>query len=318
MGRVLLLAILGAVLGGCVDMDALAKSYAERDVVEKVGVLAHLDIAWPNSTAAFRRALAYFKAEGVAQVIVLGDPTRNGYANQREVYAAACRETLRGAKTPQVVETADPYTYAGIRFTGLGRLALTDQLCVQPLTGKTVNAGSMHGITISELFVKADPKTVARWNESAQGLLVLRRASGLTVRRLDFSESLPAEIGPAWEVDANGLIATQEGRAAPEFWPDTVVSAVRGYDAKGNPIYTLRWPPVLAKHTGARAFSYDVSIGNEVIRRVQSEGFFLPESRDAAAVKCLLWADEFGGQVPRFGITPISSMGKRGPTVWSR
>lgn len=318
MGRVLLLAILGVILGGCVDMDALAKSYAERDVVEKVGVLAHLDIAWPNSTAAFRRALAFFKAEGVAQVIVLGDPTRNGYANQREVYAAACREALRGAKTPQIVEAADPYTYAGIRFTGFGRLALTDQLCVQPLTGKTVNAGSMHGITISELFVKADPKTAARWDESAQGLLVLRRASGLTVRRLDFSERLPAEIGPAWEVDANGLIVTREGRAAPEFWPDTVVSAVRGYDAKGNPIYTLRWPPVLAKHTGERAFSYDVLLGDKVVCRLQSRGFHLPEDRDSESVACIIREDALEGRPPRFGITPVSALGQSGKTVWSR
>lgn len=306
-----------AFLAGCDNFDTLRKWQSERGVREKVGVLANLDIAWPDSTKPLMRALGHFRTERVAKVVILGDPTKDGFANQRKVFDEAWRKAFAGETAPELVMADDPHEYAGIRFTGRGRFPLTDLLCAHPSDGRLVNAGSMHGIRVSDIFVRQDGATAGRIAASAQGLLVLAREDGLEIRRLDFSGPTAEEVGPPWRVDREGMILS-EADAIPKFWPDTIVDVTLGYEKNGRRMYTVRWPPVLAKHTGARAFSYDVSIGNEVIRRVQSEGFFLPESRDAAAVKCLLWADEFGGQVPRFGITPISSMGKRGPTVWSR
>jgi len=306
-------------LTGCENMDTVRTYLAERGVREKIGILAHLDIAWPDSTKAFVRALSYFREAQVDKIVILGDPTKNGYENQRQVFELAWHKAFAGEMPPERVMSEDPYVYEGINFTGKGlfRYSLTDLLCVHPRNGRTVNAGSMHGIAVSDVFDKQENAVIARMGASAQGLLVLAREEGLEIRRLDFSGAIPEEVGPPWRVDRAGMIDSEEDQV-PRFWEDTRVDVTPGYDAKGQRVYTVRWPPVLAKHTGARAFSYDVSVGNRVVRRVQSSGFFLPESRDTDAVKCCLLADEFGEEIPRFGITPISSMGKLGPTIWSR
>jgi len=304
-------------LAGCDSFHALSKWADERDIREKVGVLANLDITWPDSTKPLVRALTHFREQGVAKVVILGDPTKDGYADQRKAFEAAWGRAFAGCAAPERVMAEDPYAYRGIRFTGQGRFPLTDLLCVHPRNGRLVNAGSMHGIKVSEAFVKQDGGTVGRMASSAQGLLVVARDEGMEIRRLDFSGSVVEEVGPPWRVDREGMIES-EADGVPKFWEDTLVNVTMGYEKDGRRMLTVRWPPVLARHTGARAFSYDVTVGKEVIRRVQSEGFFLPESRDAAAVRCYLWADEFGDKIPSFGITPISSLGKRGPTIWSR
>ena len=305
------------VLAGCSGLGALQEWQSGLGVRERVGILAHLDIAWPESTKPFLRALAHFREQRVDKVVILGDPTKNGYPNQRQVFEAAWARAFAGVTPPQLVLADDPYEYGGVKFTGWGRYPLTDLLCVHPRNGRIVNAGSMHGFKLSEGFDRLSGPSAARAGGSAQGLMVVARDEGLEVRRLDFSGADAEEVGPPWRVDREGMIEAEKD-TAPKFWDDTVVTVTPGYDAKGRRIYTVRWPPVLATHTGVRAFSYDVSVGDRVVRHVQSEGFFLPESRDSAAVKCCLPADEFGEGVPRIGITPISSMGKRGPTVWSR
>lgn len=304
-------------LGGCADFATLEKRYRERDVEEKIGVLAHLEINWPKSTAAFARALDFYRSEEVDAVVVIGDPTQNGYANQLKVFEDAFQAAFRDGKAPRLIRAEDPYEYGGIRFTDQGRYPLTDLLCAQPLTGKQINVGSMHGIEISKIFQLQDKRTLAQMRESAQGLLVLRRAEGLTVRRLDFSGAIAEDVGSPWEVDATGLIRDSAAERAPEFWDDTTISVVRGYDKVGEVIYTVRWPPVLAKHTGARAFNYDVLVGKKIIRRVQSRAFYLPESRETSAVLTVVYEKELNGAAPRFGVRPISSLGLAGRTVWS-
>lgn len=310
-GKLLLVLLFAALFAGCENLLTF-----EPTPKEKVGVLANLDITWPKSTGALRRALAHFKAEKVSKVIIVGDPTKNGYKNQQEVFQAAWNESFRGTKAPELVLSADPAEFRGIKFTGKGRFPLTDLLCVHPLTGKRINAGSMRGIEVSGIFDKPDQRTISRIVESAQGLLVSVFDDGMKVARLDFSGNSAVEVGPAWEVDNEGLIHAETARA-PEFWADTRVSVVRGYDKVGNYVYTVRWPPVLAKYTGARAFSYDVSVGKKVIRRVQSRGFFLDEARDAESVSCIITQAEIGDAEPKFGVTPISSLGYRGKTVWT-
>lgn len=315
MKRIPLAAVL--LLTGCLDFAALEKSYSERDVLEKVGIVSHLDIAWPNSAAALRRAIDFYNREGIDELIVLGDPTRNGYPAQHQVVRDTINIKWNRGAPPKITMAADSYEWQGITWTNEGRYPLTDLMCVQPLDGKRINVGSMHGIEVSPLFLKHEQRTVARQQSSAQGLLVMRRKEGLTVKRMDFSGKTAAEVGPAWEVDASGLIHLKEGEKAPEFWPDTRISVVKGYDKVGNVLYTVRWPPVLAKHTGERAFSYEVSVGGKVLRYVQSHGFFLPESEDGSSVACIIAEAELHGAEPRFGVTPVSSMGLAGKTVYS-
>lgn len=303
---------LALVAAGCAP---LARVVSERGVRERVGVLANLDIGWERSTGPLLRALAYFREQGVDKVVVLGDPTKNGYPNQRAVFEAAWRKAFRGATPPERLLAPSELAFGGVTFTGEGRLPLTDLLCVHPRDGRRVNAGSMRGIAVSGVFDRQDRATVAGIASSAQGLLVLVRDDGMEIRRLDFSSRVAEEVGPPWRVDRAGRLSS-EGDAVPQFWADTRIDVTPGYDAKGRAVYTVRWPPVLARHTGARAFSYDVSKGDKVVRRVQSAGFFLPESRDGAAVTCVIPVADVEGVEGRFGVTPLSSLGRRGATVW--
>lgn len=309
----LLSCLLATLVSGCAPLSQLI---ADRGVRERVGVLSHLDITWESSTRPLARALAYYRSAGAETVIILGDPTRNGSARQRAVFEAAWKKAFAGAPEPKLVLADDPYAFCGLSFTGVGRLSLTDLLCVHPRNGRMVNAGSMHGIAVSKLFEPQPPHAATAMAASAQGLFVLVRDEGLEIRRLDFSTDDVEEVGAPWRVDREGLIDS-EADAVPRFWADTHVDVTPGYDAKGRPMYTVRWPPVLSCHTGARAFSYDVQVGEKVIRRVQSAAFHRAETKDGAAIRCAILASELGEASPRFGITPVSSLGRRGETVWS-
>ena len=283
-------------------------------VREKVGVLAHTDISWPNSTVALKLALAFYRAENVDRIVFLGDPTKDGYKNQWEIFEQVWNRAFKGVTPPKrVIAEEFSYEIAGIGFTGHGRLSLTDLFCVEPRNGKLVNAGSMHGITTSGVFNKSDASLKGRLASSAQGLLVLVRSGGMTIRRLDFSAATVEDVGAAWEIK-DGLIEA-EGLKPPEFWSDTRLSVIKGYDKQGGVIYTLRWPPILAKFTGERAFSYDILVGDRVVGQAQSNGFYLPESRDKDAVVAIITEAELNGEPPRFGVTPVSSLGKTGRTL---
>ena len=318
MRRILSILLLSFVFAGCESYHALDKWYAERGVVEKIGVLANLEITWPKSAAPLARALSYFREEGVTKVVILGEPTKNGYEDQRRIFENTWREVFRGGTAPARILADDPYLYEGISFTGEGKYPLTDLLCIEPCDGHLVNAGSMHGIAVSEVFLSYDARTKATWQQSAQGLLVLKssgeRGVCLTIRRLDFSNREVREVGPAWTVDHEGVIHGEEN-LEPQFWKDTRLSVVGGYDGKGQRLYTVRWPNILARHTGVRAFSYDVSVGSRVLRRVQSPNFHTSEDADQVAVSCMIYETELNGEEPIFSVTPISSRGKRGAAI---
>lgn len=297
-------------LTGCVALAPTPK--------EKIGVLAHTDITWPNSTVALRKALGYYRAQAVDAIVFLGDPTKDGYANQREVFESAWNAAFKGVKSPRrIIAESGRHEIGGITFTNEGRYPLVDLLCIYPLDGKTIKAGSMRGFEVFDIYKKQPQKALAAMKSSAQGLLVSVLDGGLAVRRLDFSDKIAEPVGPDWTVDS-GLLIHAEGASAPEFWDDTTITVIRGYDAKGNPIYTVRWPPVLARHTGERAYSYNLMVGKRLIARVQSPTFYLPESRDLAAISIVVSEEELQGAEPKFGVVPVSSLGKKGHTVWSK
>lgn len=301
--------LLALFLAGCVSFAPAPKA--------KVGVLAHTEITWPNSTGPLQKALAYYRSEAVDEVVLLGDPTKNGYANQLEVFKSAWNAAFKGARAPKLtIAESGNHEIGGITFTNLGRYPLTDLLCVYPFNGRKIDAGSMCGFEVSDVFEKQGTKAQAAFRASAQGLLVSVYADSLSVERLDFSGKLVEAVGPAWTVDSDSLIHA-EGAEAPQFWHDTLVSVVRGYDAKGNPVYTVRWPPVLARHTGERAYSYNVMVGKRVLRRVLSPNFHLPESHDSGSIFVIIPEEELKGAEPRFGVVPVSSLGKKGNAVWS-
>lgn len=296
-------------LTGCVAFAPTPKA--------KIGVLAHTEITWPNSTAALMRSLAYYKAQNVDEIVFLGDPTKDGYANQREVFSAAWTAAFKGVRAPKltIAETGS-HEIGGITFTNEGRYPLVDLLCVYPLNGRKISAGSMRGFEVAAIFEKQPPQAAGAIKSSAQGLLVSVLDSTLSIERLDFSGKTAEAVGAAWTVDSE-LMIHAEGAKAPEFWDDTTISVFRGYDAKGNVVYTVRWPPVLARHTGERAYSYNVMVGRRVVARVQSTAFYLPESRDSAAVSIVIPESDLKGAEPKFAVVPVSSLGKKGRPVWS-
>lgn len=318
-----LLTIMFLAFAGCDNMVTLSRYQEELHTIEKIGVMAHLDITWPKSTGPLKRALAYYRDVGVSTVVILGDPTKDGYKNQREVFDAAWNEVFRSGTAPKLVISKEPYLIGGVVFSGEAKLPLTSQMCVYPLTGNRIYVGSMHGFLVSGEMAARSGSSLGEVRNSAQGLLVHvldYPDEELRVKRLDFSGKTPEEVGSPWMVDRNGVIGysvPSEARA-PEFWADTQITVVRGYDKAGNGQYTVIWPSVLAKFTGSRAFSYEVRVGERVIRRVQSNGFFLPEDRDLDAVSCVVKEDELNGAAPRFGVTPVSSLGEPGKTVWSK
>ena len=106
----------------------------------------------------------------------------------------------------------------------------------------------------------------------------------------------------------------------------------RGQDKEG-PFYTVIWPAVQKRFTGARARSYEVEAQFDgadaakprphlVRKSVLSDGFFLAEERDVGGVKCVVRFAELPsarGALSRvvFAVTPIGAYGKRGRPVRS-
>lgn len=284
-----------------------------------MGVLSHTDITWPNSTRALELALKFYRDEKVDRVVFIGEPTKNGYPDQRKVFRNLWQKVFARSDTPRMEIVQESFDCAGVKFVANGRLALTDLLCVHPANGKRINVGSMRGVEISDYFMKYPGSQHAKAKSSAQGVLVVRYDDSMIIRRLDFTGKAAEDVGPAWKVGADGMIVS-EAKLRPRFWEDTEIAVLPGYDLSGNKVLTIRWPSVLSRHTGARAFSYEVEIVNQrgvkKVYRVQSRGFYLPESRDLEAVSLPVTYD--GVNSGEVSITPISSLGLRGDPIKKR
>lgn len=316
MKKILTVAVLA--FSGCIQNGSGFGFFRGSVDLERIAVFAHTEITWKNSAGALRKALAYCRAEDVSRVVFLGDPTKNGYSDQRRVFREVWNEAFAGCpRIPELVVSEDPYRYEGISFTGKGKLALTDLLCVHPADGRKVNVGSMRGIDVSAMFVKLPGSAARRASESAQGVIVVRRKDSLAVKRLDFSGRNPREVGPPWVVGADGRIQSS-ARERPLFWKDTGISVIPGYGSDGARLLTVRWPSVLARYNGARAFSYELKISSanpksDRVYNIQSTGFFLPEEDDVGAVSVSVPRDGLNDVVVT--VTPISSLGLRGDPV---
>lgn len=110
-------------------------------------------------------------------------------------------------------------------------------------------------------------------------------------------------------------------------WNDTRLIVTCG-TANGIEVFKVMWPPVLAKFTGERAFSYEVEALNceedrgdgAVVKRIYvlSPRFHLSEDRDNLPVFCNFYATDFpSGTRVRFAVTPVSSTGARGARITS-
>lgn len=206
-------------------------------------------------------------------------------------------------------------------FHSDGKMALTDELCWFPRTSVRINAGSLSGITL-----KPGYEPVAKAASASQGLLVTVYSGEIAVSRFDFRDM--AAVADDWRMPRSGELEgkLQHASRAPEFWNDTELRVFRGSNAKKGGFYKVVWPPVLAKHTGVRANSYEVDVMTKsangdsyaIVKRsyVLSPNFYRAEAKDTEVVTCFVYESDLpSSSALRFAVTPISSFGDRGRSL---
>ena len=361
MRKILATVALG-VLCGCMDIADIRSAINDARAVAKIGVVAHPEISWPDSTSKFQKALAFFKSCNVDAIVVIGELTKDGYMNQYRVLSRAWdaefNNPVKGAvqNPPRrifVLGEREKATYKeefGAEFGGdisadggifdvngfacravsqkpagydtvptfyAGeKMALTDELCWYPRTRPCINAGSLSGIDLNPGFEK-----VPNAAKSAQGLLVTVYTGEISVARLDFIDKEP--VAADWRISRTGAALSAAEKRAPEFWDDTELRVFRVNEPGKPPAFKVVWPPVLAKYTGVRAYSYEVAVLMEVAdgsreavvkrRHVFAPNFHRAESRDVEPVSCRFGKAELPDNSRiRFAVTPVSCFGERG------
>lgn len=350
-----------ALVAGC-EVEDVARLVDDARTDARLGVVANADIGWKESTTTFRKVLRYFRQEGVDAVVVAGGATLNGYKNQFEVLREAWRDVFGlQSKTALILEEGrheiNGFAFGvsarrpsarceALTFHGRGKKALTNDLWFHDAEVRAVYAGSLNGIV-----VQAGYEHDARVSDgkltlpAAQGLLVSAYSSKVVIRRLDFTQTGPAEsrrqagrtvyaedVADPLVLDRETLTA-KETPGVPEFWDDLRLQSFNGY-ANGRRIVTLKWPHVLKRFRGVRAYRYEVGLhavpagastphAPYVRRYVLTKNFHLAESRDLAPVSCV-----FDGEALRdalrqhpalaISVTPVSSLGARGKPVYMR
>ena len=335
--------LFAAAVAGFVGIDC-----NEMTVKARVGVLGGVRMSWASKRADVRRALERFRDERVDAVVMLGELTAGGAETQyaelaklwRNVMPAGVRLVLvRGpeedrswksgycgpfpAHTQFLPPEGGELEVAGVRFGAgyfknwnnrsgrpwffsQGRYALTDEIGSPERTFGNVYSGSMSGITLPEEFER-----MKGLDGVSQGLLVKAYSGEVHAHRLDFT--VGEEVAEPWKVvPGRRPPERREEARAPQFWDDARLAVIRGTERDGRPVWTLKFPPVLARHTGVRAFYYEVSVAKVgVIRRVSPPGFWLSEDHERQAISVTIPAANLPAK-PKFSVIPVSSLGKRG------
>lgn len=348
-----------ALMAGC-EIEDVERLVDDARTDARIGVLANTAIEWKDSTGPFVKALRYFRQEGVDAVVIAGGATLNGYKDQVEVLKAAWSSVFGNAASPRLVLDEGRQEVNGfafgvspkrpfekcevLTFHGTGRRALTNEMWFHDAENHSVYAGSMSGIVLSAGYEHAGRVSDGKATVAAtQGLLVSVYAKEIRIRRLDFAQSGPKDgrrlgrnfvyaedVADELVLDRQTLSATSPAAGTPEFWDDTRLQAIAGYD-RGRPVVTLRWPHVLKRFRGTRAFRYEVGLhvlppGETVPhapiarRYVLTRNFHLSEDRDLDAVSCQFdrkALDEVRKQhpAPVITVTPVSSLGARGKAI---
>lgn len=353
------------VLCGCMDIGNISDAIDDARVVARIGVVANPELSWPKSSAQLQKAFTCFRQKKVDAIVVLGNLTKDGSMGQYRVLSqawdAVFRNPVKGIdpNPPRRIfvlgdrdrerfrpefaselggdlsQDGGDFAVNGFSFRAVcgkppsddiptfysdGKMSLTDELCWYPRTRPHFNAGSLSGIVL-----KSGYEPVAKAASSSQGLIVSVYSSEIAVTRFDFGDMEP--VAEDWRVSRKpGSAAPQIDDRAPQFWDDTELRVLHGSEPGKGPSFKIVWPPVLAKHTGVRAHSYEVVAlvspkdgGKEVAmkrRYVLSPNFHRAESRDTEPVSCRFYDAELPAEGEfRFTVTPISSFGVRGRSL---
>ena len=366
MRKLLQVIALGA-LFGCMDIADISSAIDNVRSVARIGVIGHTEIEWPNSTARFQKALSFYRSCNVDAIVVIGELTKDGYMNQYRVLSQAWDTVFKNPVTgidqnpPRrifVLGEREKATYKAefgtefngdvsvdgglfnvngfafrvasskpvdhdsiITFHADEKMALTDELCWYPRTRPCINVGSLSGVD-----VKAGFDQVSNAVKSAQGLLVTVYSREISVARIDFNDNEP--VAEDWRISRDGCALSAAEQRAPEFWTDTELRVFHMNEPGKPSAFKVVWPPVLAKHTGVRAHSYEVVALMEVgegarevtvkRRYVLTPNFYRAEKHDSGPVSCFFDKRELPETSRvRFKVTPISCYGERGRSLES-
>lgn len=241
-----------------------------------------------------------------------------------------------------------------LTFYSAGKVPLTDDYDVYPRSRRVIAAGSMRGVRVAggceELRPPKGKGQKPAADSAAQGLLVQAYADEVVVNRLDFTPAMAAGRKRAKKdlVYAESVapplvyprvaprVPQDDPPPTPRFWDDFALRVIRGVDAAGARLYTLRWPVLTQANAGVRATSYEVVAALErpagsgkrvrfLRKTLVSPAFFRSETREGGPMEVTFTAAQLHireGEAAEdevlLGLTPIGTAAIRGETSWVR
>ena len=231
-----------------------------------------------------------------------------------------------------------PYPNA-VAFSGHSHYSLTDERCVWQGAFTSIGTSSLSYIFAQYWrengedhngIVKQMPNLPE--SKGKQGMLVSVYDDQLVIERREFVGD--EKVGPDWIVPMDGSRAFAfdvrgAKMVAPEFAAGAAVAVTRGRgkDRKGKETdqITVAFPAAKPSATSrvydyeVQAFAYHEDVDYPVAtKRVLSESFFLPPTREATKGSCVFAAGELPkGQQVRFAVRPTECYGHKGRAIFS-
>jgi len=345
-------------VAGC-EIEDVERLVDDVRTEARFGVLSNVEIGSGGSATSLKKALRYFRQEGVDAVVIADGAALGERRDRLEALQTLWREVFFDRPDVRLILEPGRHEVGGfafgvsarrpvdrcdaLTFHGHGRKALTSDFWFFDDETRTVYAGSMNGLVVQAGYEYggrvSDGKMTIR---AAQGLLVSVYSSTVSIRRLDFTQTGPADgrrlrrdvvyaedLADALVLD-RATLRSSASEIAPEFWEDTRLRSICGY-ADAKRILTVSWPHVLKRYRGARAARYEVGVHVQsadgavsraaIVRRyVLTSGFHLAEERDCEPVGCVLdlkGVEDLLRVNPRLvlTVTPVGTRGARGKSL---
>ena len=227
-----------------------------------------------------------------------------------------------------------------VAFSGHSHSSITDERTIWQGSFTSVGTGSLryifsqywrengedHGGIAKQMAML--PEQMGR-----QGMVVRVYGDRMTLERREFV--FGERLGPDWTVPFDGtspyaFAPRRERAVAPEFAPGAAVSVERiaGKDRRKNDSdqIVVSFPAALPSAT-SRVHDYEVSalayredVDYPVaVKRVHSESFFLPPTREASSGKIVFALSELkDAKSVRFAVRPVECFGRKGREIVSK
>lgn len=211
-------------------------------------------------------------------------------------------------------------------FTSIGTSSLS---YLYPMPGRENTYQDDWGAKPPTQMAKMDP------SDGRQGMVMRVYDNAIAFERREFvyDESIGDDWVLPWPIDTSRPLSF-ENRAktapVPQFPAGTkvTVTSSNGSDRYGNSgqQVTVRFPGVLKKNTGVRAFDYEVQVEYNWLdvdfvtgtKRVFSPKCYLGEEKDSGDVRCVYGIGELPKDFAyRFAIRPCNCFGQKGSPIYS-